>query len=122
MTIKKSHKNNKKGVIYKYLFPNGKVAYVGKTMRPLQQRIEEHCKELKFYGLNNIEYYETTMTDDIFKHENYWINYYKPMLNESMPNANKGLKKMPRNKWKKYNEKVTYEKPIGLSLMEMGVL
>ena len=118
MTIKHSHADNGKYVIYRYKFLNN-VVYVGKTNRPLEQRIKEHCKELKFYGLTDVEYYETTMKDDIFKHEAFWINHFKPILNEFIPNANKGLKKMPRNQWKKYEGEIKYITPIYESLSSL---
>ena len=104
-------KKEEKGTIYRYLH-NGEVVYVGKTIRPLKQRVKEHCQELKFYGITEIEYYETKMVKDIFKHEAFWINYYKPILNELVPPEEKCLKKMPRNKWKKYKGEVVYCKPI----------
>ena len=114
MAINKHTKDDTKGVIYRYLH-NGEVVYVGKTLRSLQQRVEEHCRELKFYGVTEVEYYETKCRKDILKHEAFWINYYHPILNEDIPPEKKCLGYMPCNKWRKYPYKVEYIKPIFLN-------
>ena len=113
MAVLKRNKKEDKAVIYRYLY-NGKVVYVGKTIRSLQQIVEEHCRDLKFYGIVEVEFYETTQRKDICKHEAFWINYYKPVLNEYIPGEHCALSHKPRNKWRKYPYKIEYKTPITL--------
>lgn len=113
MAIRKSNHNRTKAVIYKYVV-NGEVVYVGKTNRALESRILEHCQELKFFGMTEVYYYETTMVKDIWRHEAYWLNHYKPILNKMIPSLNKALGYKPRNAWHRYKGKIKYIQPLML--------
>lgn len=102
-------------VVYKYIH-NGEVVYVGQSNRGIKKRIKEHCKEIRFYGLMEVEYYELTKNQNPFDHEAYWIKEYKPILNIQRPSLTQGLKRKPKVKWKKYEYEIVYDEP----LVEMG--
>ena len=73
----------KTGYIYRYLH-NGKVVYVGQTKNELRLRIKQHCKEIAFFGLTEIQYIEIpNATSKILNStEEFYIDYYNPILNQ----------------------------------------
>ena len=101
---------NKK-VIYLYLY-NDEVVYVGQSNRGIVKRVKEHCKEIRFYGLTDVYYYELSSTQDASAHEAYWIKYYKPILNIQRPSLTYGLKRKPTVQWKKYPFEIIYDEPL----------
>lgn len=95
--------------IYDYIY-NNEIVYIGKTNN-LQRRINEHCKEIKFYGLTDICYYPCKTKEEMELLEIYLINLYKPILNYLIPS----LKEIPKydvNNWKLYNKNIEYEEPL----------
>lgn len=99
-------------VVYKYVH-NGEVVYVGQTNRGIQKRVKEHCKEIRFMGLTNIEYYEVADEATARRHEAYWIARYKPVLNIQRPSLSTVMKRRPRNsKWVPYPYEIIYDEPL----------
>ena len=99
-------------VVYKYVH-NGEVVYVGQTNRGIQKRIKEHCKEIRFMGLTNVEYYEVDNEVVARKHEAYWIAKYKPVLNIQRPSLSEVMKRKPyKIKWVPYPYEIVYDEPL----------
>lgn len=97
-------------VIYRY-WHNGEVVYVGQTGE-LTKRIKQHCKEIRFYGITEVDYYELKPSQDKRAHEAYWINYYKPILNIQRPSLATVMRRKPKVKWKKYPYEIVYDEPL----------
>ena len=99
-------------VVYKYVY-NGEVVYVGQTNRGIQKRVKEHCKEIRFMGLTNVEYYEVEDEVVARKHETYWIAKYKPILNIQRPSLSEVMKRKPyKIKWVPYPYEIVYDEPL----------
>ena len=99
-------------VVYKYVY-NGEVVYVGQTNRGIQKRVKEHCKEIRFMGLTNVEYYEVEDEVVARKHEAYWIAKYKPILNIQRPSLSEVMKRKPyKIKWVPYPYEIVYDEPL----------
>ena len=73
----------KTGYIYRYLY-NGEVVYIGQTKNELRLRVKQHCKEIAFFGLTEIQYIEIpNATAKILNStEEFYIDYYNPVLNQ----------------------------------------
>lgn len=97
-------------VVYRYWW-NGEPVYVGQT-GDLDKRVKQHCKEIRFYGITEINYYELKPSQDKKAHEAYWINYHKPILNIQRPSLATVMKRKPRVKWQKYDKPVIYDEPL----------
>lgn len=95
-----------KGIIYKYIFPNGKI-YVGQTRRALEVRHKEHLnpktgplnpnfwKALKEFGEPKLEILETLEKEDgltLAKELNERETYYITKLKASDPNYGFNIK------------------------------
>lgn len=71
--------------IYKYV-KEGKVIYLGKTKRPLNERINEHKKDLPEDC--DIYYFECSSEADMNISELFLIDKYKPECNKDCNDAN----------------------------------
>ncbi len=99
-------------VVYKYSL-NGEVVYVGQSNRGIQKRVKEHCKEIRFMGLTDVEYYEVSDEQTARKHEAFWIAHYKPILNIQRPSLTEVMKRKPRGvQWNKYPYEIVYDEPL----------
>ena len=96
--------------IYRYIY-HDEIIYVGKTKRPLNERIGEHANERKFFPYLNdclIQYFVTNTAVEMDIYEKYLINYYSPILNVvDMDHANFAFS-LPIPAWQDYNSRDSF--------------
>ena len=96
--------------IYRYVYHND-VIYVGKTKRPLHERIGEHANEQKFFPYLNdsvIQFFVTNTGVEMDIYEKYLINYYSPRLNVvDMDHAEFGFS-LPIPAWQVYDGRESF--------------
>lgn len=83
----KDRKNMRTGFfIYKYV-KDGQIIYLGKTKRPLNQRINEHKHKKDLPDGCDIYYFECVSESDMNIAELFLIDKYKPIYNKDCNNA-----------------------------------
>lgn len=104
------------GYIYRYLL-NDETVYVGQT-RDLDKRIQQHSKEIQFFGLTQIQF-KGCLTKELDDVEAYFIDLYKPILNQRHPTIkNENIEKIINNlfDWEDYKKPI----PVILPLVELN--
>lgn len=71
----------KKFYVYRYKDVSSNIIYVGKTLRPLKERVNEHKVEELWKHTDSIEFITTDNEADMICHERYYINLWKPKFN-----------------------------------------
>lgn len=93
--------------IYKY---KDDVVYVGQTTN-LDNRIKQHCQEIKFYGLQDIYYTECQSKKEMDDTENYLIYFLEPSINKTKgKDSGENIKKDII--WEKYKKPIIYDSPF----------
>lgn len=98
--------------VYKYVYQD-KVVYIGQTIN-LDNRIKAHSQEIRFYGLQEVYYFECNNKLELDVNESFGIDYYKPVLNQTNNqiylNHLELVYKKPE--WKRYDK--IYNNPMPL--------
>ena len=97
--------------IYKYI-SNNQIVYIGKTSRPVKQRIKEHSYEPPFQQLINTQIYYSTFDDEATCSiaEIHLIDKYKPSLNRQILPDKSGTRFDSYDfNWQEYNDISVYE-------------
>ena len=104
--------------VYRYLNDKGEVIYVGKTKRPLRNRVYEHKAEELWKETYKIEYIELPNTMIMNQYEMYYIGLWKPKYNtigkaEGIPVA------LPEYPWILHYEK---KQDVSLALYNLSII
>lgn len=95
--------------IYKYLQDNNNIIYIGKTKRPIIERVYEHSKEDKFspYLLNTKIFYTICKNEkEMDLLETALINQFHPCLNIANNNINLNISVNTDLIWEEYVEQL----------------
>ncbi len=90
--------------VYKYIYQD-KVVYIGQTIN-LDNRIKAHSQEIRFYGLQEVYYFECNNKLELDVNESFGIDYYKPVLNQTNNRIYLNYPELVYKKpeWKKYDK------------------
>lgn len=84
------------------------LVYLGRTKQPLQSRLRGHVfgaplhRKLDIFKISKIEYAEFKTEADMFLYEIYFINLYKPLLNNDDKAKDYLTLSLPEPSWKPY--------------------
>lgn len=102
--------------IYKYVYRD-EIIYVGKTKRPLIERVGEHANEQKFFRYLNeakIYYFTVSTAVEMDIYEKYLINVHSPILNVVDMDHAKFKFTLPVPVWNLYDA-ASYRQAISIS-------